>query len=73
LNLLVILPSRKPEEEAAALLQAVKVYASTKQLREELDSLGNTKGFAIPTVGTKLCCTKCSETKYLKNRRQPIL
>jgi hypothetical protein len=62
------------EEEAAALFRcAVKVYASTKQLREELGSFGNTKGFAIPNVVTELCSTKCSEPKYLKNRGKPIL
>jgi hypothetical protein len=57
------------EEVAAALFPAVKVYTSIKQLREELGSFGNTKEFAITTVGTKLCCTNCPEPKYWKNRR----
>jgi hypothetical protein len=67
-----LVPPRYSSDQESALFPAAKVYTSIKQLREELGYFGNTKGFAITTVGTKLCCTKCPEPKYLKNRNEKM-
>jgi hypothetical protein len=56
------------EEETAAQFPAAKVYTSIKQLTEQLGNFGNTKRFAIATVGTKLCCTNFPELYYLKTK-----
>jgi hypothetical protein len=54
------------EQEASDVFPKSKVFGSVQELREEL------RRFAVSTVGTKLCCTKCTEPQYLKNGRDKV-
>jgi hypothetical protein len=56
-------------QEASDLFPPGKVYPNIKQLRGEVAKFGIRKGFLVTTVGSKLCCNRCPEPQYMKNRR----
>jgi hypothetical protein len=58
------------QHDAANLFPQGEVFSSLQELRDDLAKFGNVKGFAVTTVGFKLCCTKCPELTSQKKRRE---
>jgi hypothetical protein len=58
------------QTEASRLFPAGKMYASRKQLREEVTQFADRKGFAVATDGNKICCSRCEESQSARKKRE---
>ena len=63
------------EEEAAKRFPVDKEFETLKSLRDQVKDFGRKNGFAVTSIGNKICCTRCEEPQGYKNkkmRRTPL-
>jgi hypothetical protein len=57
-------------QDASHLFPIDKVFASIKDLRDEVSLFGHRKGFLVTTQSSKFCCTRSRESTSHKNYRE---